>query len=104
MWVYIEQVETGRWERWEVYADPAFDVDQYDLNLFIDRKEFCNPSKIYGDLQAMEMSCASYEHRGSTPDMYATVDIGFRQEAVLVCAKHRDSRHNRLIYACRFRD
>ena len=105
MWVYIlgeERSYGGTW--WEVYADPAFDVDTYDLSVFINGKEFCNTNAIYGDLGQVELSCAGYEPQGAI-QMYATVGASFTSRGeVLECAQNKASRPpNRLVFACRAR-
>ena len=95
---------TGR-TSWDVYAAPAFDIDQFDLNLFIDRQEFCNADPIYADLSAVKMGCESYEPRSNTPEIYATLDRGLgRQPRVMVCAKDVASKPTAIVYACRWRD
>ena len=105
LWIYIEAEQRSYGVRWEVYADPAFDIDRFDLSVYIDRQEFCNADPIYGDLSAVQLGCESYEPRGSTPEMYATVGRGFGvQPAVLICAKNVASTQDRLIYACNWRN
>ncbi|MXX99387.1 MAG: hypothetical protein F4Y67_01020 [Chloroflexi bacterium] len=85
-----------------MYADPAFDISTFELSVFIDSQEFCNANPIFGDLSPVELSCATYEPRSNTPDMYATVGPP-NDPDVLICAKNVASTESRLIYACRWR-
>lgn len=104
LWIYIQQESNFGYTEWEVYADPAFDVDAFDLDVFIDGRKFCNPNPIYGDLSAGQLSCESYEPRRLVPEVYATVGGGlFRDPRVLVCAKNQASNATRLVYACNWR-
>ena len=101
MWVYIIGTERSYGGiRWEVYADPAFDVDQFGLDLFINGDEYCNSSPIFGELGEVEMGCESYEPRGSgDPRMHAAVG-----RSGMECAlnqNHTERPYN-LVYACRW--
>ena len=56
LWVYLSQ-DPDISEYLSVEADPAFDVDAFDLDVFVDGSEYCNPNRMYADEGAYEMSC-----------------------------------------------
>lgn len=103
LWVHIVRDQVlGSTEFWDVLADPAFDVDQFDLNVYIDGREYCNPNPLYGDQGFGELSCESYEPRTQTPEVYATVGNSlFGNVRRLDCAQNAatKSRYS-MIYAC----
>ena len=106
LWIQIvrDEVLSGI-EFWDVLADPAFDVDEFDLNVYIDGREYCNPNPLYGDQGFGELSCESYEPRTQEPEVYATVGNSlFGTVERLVCAQNvaTRSRYN-MIYACYWR-
>lgn len=60
LWIYILDSE---FEWIDVYADSAFDLDTYDLEVIVDGEEFCNTNRMYSDEGAYELSCGILEVR-----------------------------------------
>ena len=61
LWVIIENDEFGRLR---VNVDAAFDIDEFDLDVFVDSEEYCNTVRlndIYQDEGTYEMGCGSLE-------------------------------------------
>lgn len=103
LWIQIVRDEViGGSEFWDVLANPVFDVDRFELNVYIDGREYCNPNPLYGDQGFGELGCESYEPRTQEPEVYATVGNSlFGSVERLVCAQNvaTRSRYN-MIYAC----
>ncbi len=95
LWVYF----TNDAERLAVYVDPAFDVDSFELDLFVDGKGYCNTARIYGDDGALEMSC-EYESR-----QHSTVQRVSAQTPIgdLRCERNDASDSYETVYACAWR-
>ena len=95
LWVHLWN-DRGRLQ---VYANPAFDVDEFDLDVFIDGENFCNAERIYGDEGARELSCGSIS-RGhqSVANVSAQTPVGD-----LRCERNNQSDAGESIYACEWR-
>ena len=80
-------------------ADPAFDVDTFDLDVFVEGKEYCNTARIYGDDGGIELSCESDERRHSTVRrVSAQSHLGD-----LRCEKNDASEAHETVFACAWR-
>ena len=100
LWIYIERA-TSTGIRWSVYADPGFDIDAFDLEVFIDSRAYCNTATILADFGPLELSCEIYEHRGP-PKVYALYVP--RKQEPLICEKNKQTAGNRYVYACYWKD
>ena len=96
LWVYLSQDELGYLA---VDVRTAFDIDSFDLSLFVDGSRYCNASRIYGDEDPAEMGCV-YEEKthSSIRSVSAQTSLGD-----LRCARHVDSDSQRSIFACTWR-
>lgn len=97
LWVLLTNSEYGRID---AYADPAFDVDVFDLDVFVDGEEFCNTSRIYGDEGPHELSCVVLE-RLHTSVQRVSVQTPLGD---LRCARNVNSDASQSIFACTWRD
>ena len=96
MWVYF----TNDADRLAVYADPAFDLDEFDLDLFVDGVEYCNAARIYGDDGPLEMSCESeYRSHATVQRVSAQTPIGD-----LRCERNDASDSSETVFACAWRN
>ena len=96
LWVYF----TNDDDRLEVYADPAFDVDRFDLDLFVDGVEYCNTARIYGDDGGLEMGC-EIEYRSHTTAQRVSAQTPFGD---LRCERNNASDSAETVFACAWRN
>ena len=96
LWVLLKNNDSGRLL---VYADPAFDVDRFDLDLFVDGVEYCNAARIYGDDGPLLMSCELEERpHAEVSHVSAQTSLGD-----LRCARHVASDADESVFACEWR-
>ena len=96
LWVLLKNNDRGRLL---VYADPAFEVDRFDLDLIVDGVEYCNPARIYGDDGPLLMSCQSETRpHAEVVRVSAQTPIGD-----LRCARHVASDADESVFACEWR-
>ena len=58
LWIKFTKESNSRWMT--ISVDPSFDMEKYDLDLFVDGNEFCNTTRMYADEgYYSNMSCAS---------------------------------------------
>ena len=97
LWIYPSDGESG----WlEVYADPAFDVDAFDLDVFVEGSEYCNPNRIYGDEGAFELSCEILEILHMSVNRVSAQASGIGD---LRCERNFQSDATETIFACAWR-
>lgn len=96
LWINIYD---GEYSWFEVYANPAFDVDAFDLSVFVDGKEYCNPNRIYADDGDVELSCET-DNRPHTAVSRVSVQT---PRGDLRCEKHHTSERQRTVFACGWR-
>ena len=96
LWVLLKNNDRGGLL---VYADPAFEVDRFDLDLLVDGVEYCNPARIYGDDGPLLMGC-EYEERphAEVSRVSAQTSLGD-----LRCARHVASDADESVFACEWR-
>lgn len=69
LWVWFQ---SGRYSG-DVYAQAAFDIDQFDLDVIADGTEYCNPS-FMREGHPLELSCDSFRGSpGNVQNVYAIV-------------------------------
>ena len=93
LWVYLSQDGSGYLT---VRANTAFDIDAFNLTLFIDGSEYCNTSRMYADEGSYEMGC-EYEARShsSVTRVSAQTSVGD-----LRCARNVSSSAAVSVFAC----
>ena len=96
LWVYLSQGEYG-WLLVEV--DSAFDVDAFDMDVFVDGSEYCNPNRVYADEGAYELSCESEEKQHTS---VSRVSVQTRT-GDLRCGRNFQSTAQLTIFACAWR-
>ena len=96
LWVYL----SNDGEHLQVFADPAFDVDRFELDLFVDGLSYCNSDRIYADDGPYEMSC-EYENKShaSVKRVSAQTDV----LGDLRCEQNIGSTTNESVFACVWR-
>ena len=97
LWVIIENDEFGRLR---VNVDAAFDIDEFDLDVFVDSEEYCNTVRIYQDEGTYEMGCGSLE---KSHGLVERVSAQTRNQGDLRCAGNVQSLPTESVFACRFR-
>ena len=97
LWVIIENDEFGRLR---VNVDAAFDIDEFDLDVFVDSEEYCNTVRIYQDEGIYEMGCGSLE---KSHGLVERVSAQTRNQGDLRCAGNVQSLPTESVFACRFR-
>ena len=93
LWVHLSQDRNGYLT---VRANTAFDIDTFDLTLFIDGSEYCNTNRMYADEGLYEMGC-EYEARShsSVTRVSAQTSTGD-----LRCARNVSSSAAVSVFAC----
>ncbi len=97
LWVIIENDEFGRLS---VSVDAAFDIDEFDLDVFVDSEQYCNTVRIYGDEGYYQTSCGSLE---KPHGLVERVSAQTRNLGDLRCARNVQSLPTESVFACRFR-
>ncbi len=83
----------------QVEADPAFEIDQFDLAVFVDGLEYCNVNRIYDDEGPRELSCQAEERtHSSVQRVSAQTSMGD-----LRCERNNASTARKTIFACMWR-
>ena len=95
LWVYISN--DGNYM--VVYADPAFDIEEFDLDLFVDGREYCNTSKIYNDEGPRKLSCEAEQRRHTSVQRVSA----HTPRGDLKCERHVESDSHTSVFACVFR-
>jgi hypothetical protein len=84
-----------------VKVDPAFDIDEYDLDLFVDGVEYCNPSRMYADEGEYKMGCESFQQvQHSSVERVAAQT---RSLGDLRCQRNVASTAGESVFACAWR-
>ena len=103
LWVTVSQ-HPQLTERLLVHADTAFDIDTFDLEVFVDGTEYCNGSKIYGDEGNYKLGC------GSDVKVHTSVSSVSAQTADfpdllgdMRCERNSYSNDERSVFACEWR-
>ena len=99
LWVFIRQ-DTGNRDYIRVFADPAFDVARFDLNVFVDGVTYCNPADNYGDAGPYRLSC---EHEQKEHSSVQNVSASVDDVGGLRCVRHSDSNQDQSVFACTWR-
>ena len=95
LWVHF----SNDGDRLAVYADPAFDLDQFDLDLLVDGVEYCNAARIYGDDGPLEMGCETqYRSHTTVQRVSAQTPIGD-----LRCERNNAADSTETVFACAWR-
>ena len=99
LWIHLRQ-DPSLPDYLQVFADPAFDVATFDLDVFVDGISYCNGDDFYGDEGAYELSCAFEEKMHTSVERVSAnvADLGG-----LRCARHSASDSTETIFACRWR-
>ena len=108
LWLEIIYVET----RLKVSADTSFDVEEYDLDVFVflnDRQssfEYCNSFDIFAEDPPVVLSCSAGKDGIALSDVTvvrATHSISSREEEHFRCEKNIASSEDELAFACTWR-
>lgn len=94
-WVYI----TNEYDWLRVVGDPAFDVPQYELDVFVDGHDCSNDARIYGDDGGLELVCGIIE-KGHTSVQRVSIQTPFGD---LRCARNKASDASETVFACAWR-
>ena len=95
-WVYVSNNEYG----WlDVIGDPAFDVQERDLDVFIDGDDCTNSSRIYGDDGGIGLVCGVIEKR-HTAVSRVSIQTSLGD---LRCARNNASDSYESVFACAWR-
>ena len=84
-----------------VFADPAFDVELFDLSVFVDGIEYCNDSDYYADAGRYQMDC---QLEDKSHKQVQNVSAQVYEGKGLRCERHRWSDSDGTIFACEWRD
>jgi hypothetical protein len=87
-----------------VRADTAFDVEAFDLDIFVDGTEYCNTSTMYADEGWYEMGCV-FEEKLHTDVDRVSVQTSDYPDVLgdLRCARNDQSTADVTVFACLFR-
>ena len=100
MWVKLEQDKYGRLV---AQVDVAFNVGSYELSVFIEGKDMCNPDPLFGDEGYYFLSCTAPEvNHGAVTSVSAQVETG-RTIRGLRCQRSNHSNVDRALFACSWR-
>lgn len=95
-WIYLTNNEYG-WLR--VEGDPAFNVDTYDFDVFVDGDDCSNDARLYGDEGGLELVCGVIEKRHTS---VRNVSIQ-TPNGDLRCARNDSSDSSETVFACAWR-
>ncbi len=96
LWIAISD---GEYDWLTVEAQTSFDVEEFDLDIFVDGEEYCNASRMYPDEGFYEMSCAVVE--GSHRDVQrVSVQTPYGD---LRCRRNDQSSATESLFACIWR-
>ena len=95
LWIYLSDGDYGL----TAMASPAFDADQFALDVFIDGIEYCNTSRIYSDDGPVELGCASADQSHRSVQRVSVQTPG----GDLRCARNNQSTASQTIFACAWR-
>ena len=101
LWVILSNDGDLGSEYLVVKVDPAFDLEEFGMNLFVDGVEYCNPNRIYGDEGEYEMGCESFqqvEHQFVRRVSVQTSSLGD-----LRCERNIASIARESVFACAWR-
>ena len=103
LWIGLSQ-EPRLPDYLRVRADTAFDVEPFELDIFVDGTEYCNSSRMYGDEGWYEMGCA-LEEKLHTDVTQISVQTSEYPDVLgdLRCARNDDSTADVTLFACVFR-
>ena len=88
----------------EVYADPAFDVDdRFGLLVFVEGKRFCNVDPIYADAGRQELSCQGLEIGHASIREVSAQAGSTRSRKGLRCERNIRSTPEESVFACGWR-
>ena len=96
MWVYLTDGPIGI----TAMVSVAFDIGEFDLDVFVDGESYCNPTRMYADEGAYELSCTSVDKPHQT-----VVNVSAQTGSLgdLRCKKHVSSAPARSVFACAWR-
>ena len=101
LWVILSNDgELGR-DYLEVKVDTAFNVDEFELDLFVDGVEYCNPNRMYADEGEYVMGCESFQqvqHADVVRVSAQTYSLGD-----LRCQRNAASTARKSVFACAWR-
>ena len=96
MWVYLTDGPIGV----TAMVGVAFDIGEFDLDVFVDGESYCNPTRMYADEGAYELGCTSVDKPHQT---VVNVSAQTRSLGDLRCKKHISSAPDRSVFACAWR-
>ena len=105
LWVYLSDEEWSDGTVVLASADPAFDIDVFDLAVFVDGTEYCNSSRIYADDGPHELGCPPAE--GTHADVqYVSAQTTDYPDLLgdLRCERHSRSNDEQSVFACEWRE
>ncbi len=95
LWVYL----SNEYDYITPYADSSFDMEEFELTNLVDGVQHCNPSRMYADEGAYEMSCGLQETPHAMIErVSALIPIGD-----LRCRRHDFSTAEESVFACAWR-
>ena len=84
-----------------VKVDPAFDIDEFDLDLFVEGVEYCNPNRMYADEGEYLMGCEAFQM--APHSSIQRVSAQTRSLGDLRCERNIASSTRESIFACAWR-
>ena len=96
-WVRLSQEERGSLR---VEINVSFDVDAFDLELFLDGNRYCSPNRMYGDEGYYDLLCLVEETAHSS---VRSVSVQTEVQGDLRCQKSQHSNVERSLFACTWR-
>ena len=96
MWVYLSNTSGGHLE---VFVDPPFDIERYDLDLFLDGVQLCNTQRMYSDEGQYEMGCSRPDRDHSAIQRISAQT----PKGDLRCGRNTASDVSESVFACRWR-
>ena len=104
LWVYLSDEERSDGTVVLASADPAFDIDVFDLAVFVDGTSYCNSSRIYADDGPHELGCSPAD--GTHADVqYVSAQTTDYPDLLgdLRCERHSHSNDEQSVFACEWR-
>ena len=103
LWIGLSQ-DSALPDYLQVSASTGFDVKAFDLDIFVDGTEYCNPNTMYADEGWYEMSCALEEKRHTDVARVSVQTSEYPDEFEdLRCGRNDNSTADETIFACVWR-
>ena len=101
LWVILSNDGDLGSEYLVVGVDPGFDLEEFGMNVFVDRVEYCTPNRMYADEGEYELGCESFQQVQHA--FVERVSAQTRSLGDLRCQRNVASTTRASVFACAWR-